>query len=180
VSKLVVSDGKTIPIEKGQKISEVLDKQPGNLSKRFVAVRIEGRLLDLSESVDGQERIEAVPADDSDRDALEILRHSCSHLLAQAVRQLYGEAVQYTIGPALIDDFKYGFYYDFDLPESISTDDLAKIEKRMTKLAQQRQSFERTHGDSLGGGGAERGLERHASARAYRTLAATRHHHATL
>ena len=82
-------------------------------------------------------------ANDSDREALEILRHSTSHLLAQAVRQLYGEKVKYTIGPALIDDFKYGFYYDFDLPKPISVDDLPKIEKRMKKLAAQKQPFQR-------------------------------------
>jgi len=55
-------------------------------------------------------------------------------VLAQAVVRLYGDRVQYTIGPALTDDFQYGFYYDFDLPEPISQEDLPAIEAEMKKI----------------------------------------------
>ena len=54
---------------------------------------------------------------DRDKEGMEVLRHTAAHVLAQAMRRLYGDGVQYTIGPALTDDFQYGFYYDFDLPE---------------------------------------------------------------
>ena len=71
-----------------------------------------------------------------DAESLEILRHTAAHVLAQAMQNLYGPEVQYTIGPALMDDFQYGFYYDFDLPEgvSISADDLPKIEAEMKQI----------------------------------------------
>lgn len=110
---------------------------------RAIAARIDGEVVDLGAQVDGEHRIELILADDNDPVALRILRHSSAHVLAQAVREIYGDQVQYTIGPALIDDFKYGFYYDFDLPEPISTDDLAKIRSRMKKLAARRESFAR-------------------------------------
>ena len=71
---------------------------------------------------------------DRDAAALEVLRHTTAHVLAQAMRRLYGPAVQYTIGPALTDDFQYGFYYDFELPEPIGQEDLEKIEREMQKI----------------------------------------------
>ncbi len=129
--------------DRGKTIREIIESNLSELAKRIIAARVDGQLIDLGASVNEARQIEAVLADDDDRDALEILRHSTSHLLAQAVRQLYGDEVKYTIGPALMDDFKYGFYYDFDLPRPISTEELPKIEKRMTKLAQQKQTFER-------------------------------------
>ncbi len=144
MSKLILSDGKEVEVSNDKKIYEVLKEHMGDLSRNVVAARVDGKLTDLGAAVNGSARIEPVFINDADREALEILRHSTSHLLAQAVRQLYGSAVQYTIGPALVDDFKYGFYYDFDLPEPIRLEDLAKIEKLMTKLAKERQFFERT------------------------------------
>ena len=68
---------------------------------------------------------------------LEVLRHTAAHVMAQAVRRLYGQQVQYTIGPALTDDFRYGFYYDFDLPVKISNQDLPKIEAEMNKIVRE-------------------------------------------
>jgi threonyl-tRNA synthetase len=144
VSKLVLADGKEIEVSSDKKIYEVLKEHLGDESRQVVAARVDGKLTDLGAGVAGGSRIEPVFINDADREALELLRHSTSHLLAQAVRQLYGPAVQYTIGPALVDDFKYGFYYDFDLPEPVRLEDLQKIEKLMTKLAKERQFFERT------------------------------------
>ena len=68
---------------------------------------------------------------DRDEAALELLRHTAAHVLAQAVVRLYGPQVQYAIGPALMDDFQYGFYYDFDLPRPIGQEDLQRIEQEM-------------------------------------------------
>jgi len=74
---------------------------------------------------------------------MEVLRHTAAHVLAQAVCRLYGPGVQYTIGPALTDDFQYGFYYDFDLPRPISTEDLPAIEAEMKKIISEKLGIER-------------------------------------
>ena len=79
-----------------------------------------------------------------DNQQLEKIRHSTSHLLAYAVKEIYGDGVKFAIGP-VIDD---GFYYDFDLPDkTFSTDDLKKIEKVMTELIKKKLSFEKTEVD---------------------------------
>ena len=103
------------------------------LASAAVAAEVDGTLVDLAtEMGEGEHRLKLLT--NRDERALEVLRHTAAHVLAQAVRHLYGQDVQYTIGPALTDDFQYGFYYDFDLPEPISTDDLPAIEAEMAKI----------------------------------------------
>ncbi len=103
------------------------------LADAAVAAEVDGEIVDLNrELTDGEHTVKILTS--SDEQALEILRHTTAHILAQAVRRLYGPKVQYTIGPALNDDFQYGFYYDFDLPEPISAEDLPKIEDEMRKI----------------------------------------------
>ncbi len=98
-----------------------------------VAAEVNGVAVDLDvELTDGEHTVRILT--DRDAQALEILRHTTAHVMAQAVRRLYGEKVQYSIGPALIDDFQYGFCYDFDLPEPIGAEDLSKIEAEMKKV----------------------------------------------
>jgi len=130
VSKLVV-DGqeKEIAVSDGQNIYDVFKAQLGDDVKKVIAAKADGKLVALATPAETFTTIDPVYSNDTDVTALEMLRHSTSHLLAQAVRQLYGDKVQYTIGPALTTDFKYGFYYDFDLPEPIRLEDLPKIEK---------------------------------------------------
>jgi len=140
---LNLGDGRIVEVSGGQRLADVLRNHLGDRAKQVLAARTDGKCLDLGTSPDGEGTIEPIFADDADRDALEILRHSCSHLMAQAVRELYGPTVQYAIGPALVDDFKYGFYYDFELPQPIGPEDLPKIEKQMNKLAKDRQPIER-------------------------------------
>jgi len=144
VSKLRLPDGKEIEISGDRKLFEIFKEHLADQMKNILAARVDGKMVDRGAQVNGATTIEPVFATDDNREALEVLRHSCAHLLAQAMRQLYGDSVQYTIGPALVDDFKYGFYYDFDLPEPLRAEDLPKIEKHMQKLAKERQFFERT------------------------------------
>ena len=104
------------------------------LAKAAVAAEVDGELRDLTtELADGSHKVRIVT--DRDEAALEILRHTTAHVMAQAVRRIYGQKVQYTIGPALTDDFRYGFYYDFDLPEPVGAEDLERIEEEMRRLA---------------------------------------------
>ena len=103
------------------------------LAKAAVAAEVDGQLPDLTTRwPTARTRVQILT--DRDPEALEILRHTAAHVLAQAMVRLYGEDVQYTIGPALMDDFQYGFYYDFDLPAPISAEDLPKIEAEMEKI----------------------------------------------
>jgi len=143
VTELIISSNRVGEPESRTKLSDVVRRQCPELADRAVAAKLDGEPVDLDREIVGQHRLELVVADDEDRLGLEILRHSSSHVLAQAVCHLYGDRVQYTIGPALVDDFKYGFYYDFDLPEPISADDLGKIEGEMRGLAGQVQEFRR-------------------------------------
>ena len=103
------------------------DIGPG-LAKSTVAGKISGERVDASELITKDCEVEILTADTED--GLEIIRHSCAHLLAHALKQLYPE-VKLAIGPT-IDD---GFYYDILLKHKITEEDLTKIEKRMKKLA---------------------------------------------
>jgi threonyl-tRNA synthetase len=103
------------------------DIGPG-LAKATIAGRVNGDRVDACELINDDARLEIITA--KDEDGLEIIRHSCAHLIGHAVKQLYPEA-KMAIGPT-IDN---GFYYDIDLDHSLSQDDLDAIEKRMLQLA---------------------------------------------
>ncbi|WP_456433269.1 threonine--tRNA ligase [Thermosulfuriphilus sp.] len=100
----------------------------------LVAARINGRLVDLSSVLKDSGVIEPVFADDPL--GLEILRHSCAHVMAQAVKELFPEA-KVAIGPAT----EQGFYYDFDYERAFTPEDLKAIEARMKKIIKKRHPF---------------------------------------
>jgi threonyl-tRNA synthetase len=126
-------DGSTLQYNDEVTCARVAEDISERLGKRAVAAEVDGRLRDLTVPLEsGTHEVKIVP--NSDPRALEILRHTTAHVLAQAVVRVYGAEVQYTIGPPLSDDFQYGFYYDFDLPAPISQEDLPKIEAEMKKI----------------------------------------------
>ncbi len=129
---ITLPDGSQRPYDGPVTALQVAGDISGRLASAAVAARLDGQLCDLSAVIEGEHELHLVT--NRDEQALEILRHSAAHVLAQAVVRLYGPKVQYTIGPALTDDFQYGFYYDFDLPEPISAEDLPTIEKEMAKI----------------------------------------------
>ncbi len=102
------------------------DIGPG-LAKAALAARLDGRLVDLSLPIARDAALEIVTARDDD--ALELLRHDCAHVLAEAAKELWPD-IQVTIGPA-IDD---GFYYDFSRAEPFTPDDLETMEARMREI----------------------------------------------
>ena len=108
----------------GRSIAESLSK---SLAKKAVLIRLDGRLLDLDRPLSAGGAIEILTRDHAD--ALDTLRHDVSHILAQAVQELF-PGTQVTIGPAIED----GFYYDFARSEPFSLDDLAAIEARMKDI----------------------------------------------
>ena len=101
-----------------------------------VAVRVNGELRDLNRILPEGALVEPVMISSSD--GLNILRHSTAHVAAQAVQSLHADA-KLGIGPPITD----GFYYDFDIPEPFTPDDLREIEKAMTKIIKERQRFRR-------------------------------------
>ena len=103
------------------------DIGPG-LARATLAAEVDGRLVDASHLVDADTTLRIITA--RDEEGLDILRHSCAHLMAQAVKELFPEA-QVTIGPVIED----GFYYDFAFDRSFTPDDLAAIEDKMKELA---------------------------------------------
>jgi threonyl-tRNA synthetase len=129
-------DGATRQYPDGVDAMRVAGDISPRLAKAAVAAEIDGKLCDLTVPIpDGTHELKIVT--DRDRAGLEVLRHTAAHVLAQAVVRLYGPEVQYAIGPALMDDFQYGFYYDFDLPRPIGQEDLETIEQEMRKIVAQ-------------------------------------------
>ena len=98
-----------------------------SLAKKVVAAKIDGAAWDLTRPLEGGGKFELVMRDSPD--GLEIIRHDAAHVMAQAVQELF-PGTQVTFGPVTED----GFYYDFARAEPFSTDDFAKIEKRMKEI----------------------------------------------
>ncbi len=109
---------------------------PG-LSKAALAGRVDGVLVDTSHLIEQDSQVAIVTG--KDEAGLEIIRHSCAHLMAQAVQQVFPSA-QVTIGPVIED----GFYYDFAFERPFTPEDLHTIEKRMQEIAQQNLAVERS------------------------------------
>ncbi len=102
------------------------DIGPG-LAKAALAVKVDGALTDIYLPIEKDSRVEIVTRKDAD--GLELLRHDCAHVLAEAAKELWPD-IQVTIGPAIED----GFYYDFSRSEPFTPDDLEKIEQRMREI----------------------------------------------
>jgi len=135
-------DGSTKTYDNPAAAIDVANEISPRLGKAALAAEIDGKLVDIDTALpEGEHDLRIIT--NRDEAALEVLRHSAAHVLAQAVRRIYGPKVQYTIGPALMDDFQYGFYYDFDLPEPIGDADLPRIEKEMQKIRKEKIAIRR-------------------------------------
>ena len=108
-------------------VADIAKNIASSLAKAALAGKVDGKLVDLSFVVDHDAEVAIVT--DKDPEALEIIRHSTAHLMAQAVKSLYPEA-QVTIGPAI----ENGFYYDFSYTRPFTPEDLKAIEKKMDEL----------------------------------------------
>ena len=126
--KVTLPDGNIREYSTPMTVGEVAaDIGPG-LAKATLAGSVNGRLVDASFAITEDADLRIITG--KDLEGLEIIRHSCAHLLAQAVKELYPEA-QVTIGPVIED----GFYYDFAYPAGFAEADLTRIEERMSELA---------------------------------------------
>ncbi|RNB56952.1 threonine--tRNA ligase [Brevibacillus gelatini] len=124
-------DGAVRQYEAGITIEEIAGSISSSLKKKAVAGKIDGKVVDLYTALENDAAIEIVTLDSPE--GLEVYRHSTAHLLAQAVKRLYGSDVKLGIGPVIED----GFYYDMDIPVSLSPEDLGKIEAEMEKIVKE-------------------------------------------
>ena len=132
--ELILKDDKLL-IDEGSKINDIVDKLAIDKNK-LIAIYIDNKIYDFHTPIDKGGKVLPILLDDPK--ALDILRHSTSHVMAQAVKHLYPE-VKLAIGPSIKD----GFYYDFDFNNKLTSDELPSIEKEMKKIIDENQSFER-------------------------------------
>ncbi|MGW8028266.1 threonine--tRNA ligase [Staphylococcus xylosus] len=129
-------DGNAKVFDKGTTTEDIAQSISPGLRKKAVAGKLNGQLIDLTRPIEEDGDIEIVtPGTD---EALEVLRHSTAHLMAQALKRLYGN-VNFGVGPVI----EGGFYYDFDMEESLSSDDFEKIEKTMKQIVNENYPIER-------------------------------------
>jgi threonyl-tRNA synthetase len=127
---VTMKEGGSHLLPKGITAGEALQRFMGGKNRSFIAAKVDGEMVDLSYPLHHDCTIEVI--DRNSKEALEILHHSASHIMAQAVQSLFPEA-KITIGPAI----ENGFYYDFDCPQTLSVDELPRIEAKMEEIIQQ-------------------------------------------
>jgi threonyl-tRNA synthetase len=133
-----IPDNGSRDFEQGTTAGEALKELVSNkVRKQTVAVKRNGEAVDLSTRLTDDTVLEPVTMDSEE--GLDILRHSAAHIMALAVRELYGPDVKVAIGPSI----ENGFYYDFDRDEPFTPDDFEMIEKKMAEIVAARLPFER-------------------------------------
>ena len=129
-------DGSTKQFEEGSTVADVASAIGAGLAKAALAARINGTLVDTKAQVSNGARLEIIT--NKSPDALEILRHSAAHIMAEAISELFPGA-QFGVGPSIED----GFYYDIEIGRPVSLDDLAVIEERMAHIDSEARPFMR-------------------------------------
>ncbi|MGQ0762238.1 MAG: threonine--tRNA ligase [Acidobacteriota bacterium] len=126
-------------------VGEALKKLDRDLAKQALAARVNGREVDLAHTIDAQRPGDAIkiePVLPQTLAGLDVLRHSTAHLLAAAVLDLF-PGTKLGIGPALLDDPRYGFFYDVIAPRALTEADLPVIEKKMRDIAKRNMPYRR-------------------------------------
>ena len=134
--KITFPDGSVKTYERGVSSQEILKNMGNKLRKEAIAARVNDVLTDLSAPLQDDCSLEIITGEHPDGQAT--YWHSTSHIMAHAVKSLYPEA-KFGVGPS-IDS---GFYYDIDLPESLTPDHLLKIEKKMRQIVTENRPFVR-------------------------------------
>lgn len=125
--EVILPDGSKREFNSPVTVGDVAASIGAGLARAALAGKVNGKLVDLSHPITENSTVSIVT--DKDPEGLEIIRHSTSHLMAQAVKELYPQA-QITIGPVI----ENGFYYDFSLPKHLTNEDLPLIEKKMDEI----------------------------------------------
>src|ERR1700689_836165 len=128
MASIKLPDGSIKEVADGSTVYQVAEGIGRGLAKAAIVGKVDGKLVDLSHKLTGSHDLQIIT--ERDADGLYVMRHSTAHVLAQALRHLYGVELQYTIGPVI----ENGFFYDFELPPGFSADELPKVEQEMQKL----------------------------------------------
>ncbi|HEQ3525153.1 TPA: threonine--tRNA ligase [Bacillus cereus] len=129
-------DGSVKEFVKGITLEEIAGSISSSLKKKAVAGKVNDGLYDLRRNIEENAEVEIITIDSNE--GVEIARHSAAHILAQAVKRMYGD-INLGVGPVI----ENGFYYDMDLPSSVNVEDLRKIEKEMKKIINENIKIER-------------------------------------
>ena len=134
---ITLPDGSQKNFDAPVTVLDVAESIGPGLAKAALAGSIEGELVDVSHTIESDAQLSIITG--RDEAGLEIIRHSCAHLMANAVQNLFPEA-QVTIGPVI----ENGFYYDFAFERPFTPEDLEAIEKEMQRLAKENIPVERS------------------------------------
>lgn len=134
--EILLLNGDAQEVEEGATCLQAAQKISDGLARNAVAAKINGVLCDLSKKLAQGDKLEIVTL--KDKEGLEVYRHTCAHVLAQAIKNIY-PTCKLAIGP-VIDN---GFYYDIDFNTPITQDDFAKIESEMNKIIKAKTPIER-------------------------------------
>src|SRR5438552_18748997 len=137
MASIKLPDGSIKEVPDGTTVGQLAESIGKRLAQAAIVGKVDGKLVDLSHPLRGSHDVSIIT--DRDDDGLYVMRHSTAHVLAQALRHLYGREVQYTIGPVI----ENGFFYDFELPANFSVDDLPKVEAEMQKIVDSNVEFSR-------------------------------------
>ncbi|MBN2137773.1 MAG: threonine--tRNA ligase [Sedimentisphaerales bacterium] len=145
MAEVTLPDGSQVKIADGSTVMQLAEQIGPGLAKAALVAKANGELVDLATSISGQVSIQIITSRDDE--AIEVMRHSCAHVMAEAICSIWPEA-KLVYGPAVED----GFYYDIDLDEPIRPDDFERIERKMQEIAKSDQPFvrkEMSRGEAL-------------------------------
>ncbi len=134
--EILLKNGEKIEVEEGADCAAAALKISESLARAAVAAKINGKLCDLSAKLSDGDRLDIVTL--KDREGLEVYRHTCAHVLAQAIKNIYPTS-KLAIGPVI----ENGFYYDIDFKTPITQDDFPKIKQEMEKIIKAKTPIER-------------------------------------
>ncbi len=135
--QITLPDGSTRQYDQPVTVAGVAESIGPGLAKAALAGRVDGELVDTSYTIDTDVKLAIIT--DRDEDGVEVIRHSCAHLMAQAVQRLFPEA-QVTIGPVI----ENGFFYDFSFERPFTPEDLVAIETTMEEIVKEDLQVERS------------------------------------
>jgi len=136
MARITLPDGSVLEVADGATLRQVAERIGSGLAKAALVGRIDGKLVDLSCSVQDGAQVQIITAKDAE--GLDAMRHSCAHVMAEAICRIWPQT-RLVYGPTVED----GFYYDIDLDEPIRPDDFARIEAEMAEIAKADQPFVR-------------------------------------
>ena len=134
MAKVTLPDGSILEITAGTTAKQLAEEIGPGLAKAAVAAKVNGQLVDLSTPIDGQVSVQIVTV--NDREGLEVMRHSCAHIMAEAICSIWPQA-KLVYGPTVED----GFYYDIDLDEPIRPADFDRVEEKMREIIRADKPF---------------------------------------